>query len=471
MFSCLDKAKNQETGQGQGARSIPCEQTGEQAAEHISASTYAPTVSPNRASTCSAVRRKTFIAGIVVSLSLAILAACVSSFRLVESTAGYTSLLYTGLLGTPTEEKTTSMSAIAGGAKPHSDAVEARTSVAAIGRLEPLSRVSRVSVPAFLKDERILKLVVSEGDWLEAGQVICIMDAEPRLFKELQQAQEAVTLAKTQLNKVLAGAKLGEIGAAKASFDSLRRERSNRIKNQEAVIAKASAELAFSRHEFERYKQLVAEGAVSHSQYDAKLTTMKTNQAVLAEALSEKQRIQETLDSRIEEAEANLNRVSEVRPVDVAVAKAELKQAEARRDRVALDLSLCKVVSPRSGRVLKINARPGETIGSNGIIDLGNTQQMVAVAEVYQSDLPRLRVGQPAIIEGDGMTGPARGKVLNIGWEVARQSVFSQEPSSGSDARVVEVKIEVAPKDNFRVEKLTNMQVECRFIDHDSSKR
>jgi len=466
MFSCLDRTKKQEQSQSQGAQSI----TGAQTDEPNSASNFSPTSSPKSL----APKRKKLIAGIVVSL--AILAVCVFLFRPVENTFGIDSLLNTSLSGTPDEEKTTSRSVATGGSKPHPDGGAALASVAAIGRLEPLSRVSRVSVPAFLKDERILKLVVSEGDWLKAGQVICIMDAEPRMSKELQQAQEAVTLAKTQLDKVLAGAKLGEILAAKANLDSLRRERNSRIKNQEAVIAKANADLAFSSHEFERYKQLVADGAVSHSQYDAKLTTMKTNRAVLAEALSEKQRIEETLSSRIEEAEANLHRVSEVRPVDVAVAEAELKQAEARRDRVALDLSLCKVVSPRRGRVLKINARPGETIGSNGIIDLGNTQQMVAVAEVYQSDLPRLKVGQPAIIEGDGLTGPARGKVLNIGWEVSRQSVFSQEPSSGSDARVVEVKIAVDPKDNVRVEKLTNMQVECRFIgdnaqDHDSRKR
>lgn len=480
MFSCLDKTKDQN-------RNLTQSEGENHSAQLVS---------------CAKPNRKTLLACIVVSLAMAILSAGVFLYRPAGSAFGIASLLNTNLLGISADEKSVAKTAsavastaasVAGSttnstsaststatststSTPDSSAGMAPASVAAIGRLEPLSQVSRVSVPAFLKDERILKLLVNEGDWLKSGQVICVMDAEPRLSKELQQAQEAVTLAKTQLNKVLAGAKLGEIGAAKANLDSLRRERNNRIKNQEAIITKASADLAFSKNEFERYKQLVADGAVSHSQFDAKLTTMKTNQAALAEVLSEKQRIQETLSSRIEEAEANLNRVAEVRPVDVAVAEAELKQAEARRDRVALDLSLCKVVSPRSGRVLKINARPGETIGSKGIIDLGNTQQMVAVAEVYQSDLPRLKVGQPAIIEGDGMSGPARGKVLNIGWEVARQSVFSQEPSAGSDARVVEVKIAVAPKDNALVEKLTNMQVECRFIgdsaeNHDSSKR
>lgn len=468
MFSCLNKDKNNEIqrqGQNPGAQFITTARNSETNCE------------TNSARACSSAKRKTLILSIIVSFLLAILAACVFLFRPVEKIVGMASHFNSNnLSGIAADEKSTTTTAAAAASTSTSHSVLAPASVAAIGRLEPLSQVSRVSVPAFLKDERILKLLVREGDWLKAGQVICIMDAELRLSKELQQAQDAVALARTQLNKVLAGAKPGEIGAAKANLDSLRRERDNRIKNQEAIITRASADRTFSKNEFERYKQLVADGAVSRSQFDAKLTAMKTTQAALAEVLSEKQRIQETLSARIAEAEANLNRVAEVRPVDVAIAEAELKQAEARRDRVALDLSLCKIVSPRSGRVLKINARTGETIGTKGVIDLGNTEEMVAVAEVYQSDLPWVKVGQPAVIEGDGMSGPVRGKVLNIGWEVARQSVFSQEPSAGSDARVVEVKIAVEPMDNAMVEKLTNMQVECRFIgdnaeNHDSSKR
>jgi HlyD family secretion protein len=397
--------------------------------------------------------------GTGILITLAVLGASLFLFK-----TGITSPLKREILGSIVNENSTVRSLLESDSKPTSDIVTKPAGIAAIGRLEPLSQVSRVSVPSFLKDERILKILVKEGDWLKTGQVICVMDAEPRLYKELQQAQEAVMLARAQLKKVLAGAKTGEIGAASANLASLKLERINRIKTQEAIITKASADLAFSKVELERYKQLVADGAISHSQYDAKLTTMKTSQATLAEAVSEKQRIYETLSARIEEAEANLRRVEEVRPVDVDVAEAELKQAEAKRQRIAFDLSLCKIISPKSGRVLKINARPGETIGAKGIIDLGDTQQMVAVAEVYQSDLPRLKVGQPAIIEGEGMIAPVKGQVLSIGWEVAKQSVFSQEPSATSDARIVEVKVAVDRRDNALVEKLTNLQVECRFI-------
>ena len=111
-----------------------------------------------------------------------------------------------------------------------------------------------------------------------------------------------------------------------------------------------------------------------------------------------------------------------------------------------------------------MNARAGETVADAGVVELGGTGRMMAVAEVYQSDVPRLHVGQRVLIEGDGMIRKARGRVIAIGWEVSKQSIYSQEPSAASDARVVEVKVLIDRDDNSLVEKFSNMQVECCFV-------
>jgi len=75
----------------------------------------------------------------------------------------------------------------------------------------------------------------------------------------------------------------------------------------------------------------------------------------------------------------------------VQAAQAEVGRAKAAVEKAKADLDLAYVRSPRDGRVLKIHARPGEVVSKQeeGILKLGQTDQMYAVAEVYETK-PRL---------------------------------------------------------------------------------
>ena len=85
---------------------------------------------------------------------------------------------------------------------------------------------------------------------------------------------------------------------------------------------------------------------------------------------------------------------------------------------------------------------------------------MIAVAEVYQTDMGKVRLEQQAVITSPVFTGNVRGKVSQIGWQVSRQNVFSNQPGENLDRRVVEVKVRLHPEDVKRVEGLTNLQVQ-----------
>jgi HlyD family secretion protein len=85
---------------------------------------------------------------------------------------------------------------------------------------------------------------------------------------------------------------------------------------------------------------------------------------------------------------------------------------------------------------------------------------MVAVAEVYQSDVARVRVGQPVAIRGQAIKGSLRGTVSQIGLQILQQNVFSNRPGENLDRRVVEVRILLDPASTAQVQSLTNLQVE-----------
>jgi HlyD family secretion protein len=116
--------------------------------------------------------------------------------------------------------------------------------------------------------------------------------------------------------------------------------------------------------------------------------------------------------------------------------------------------------------VLRLITRQGEAIpaapsGSDeGILELGNTRQMMVVAEVYESDVARVKVGQPVTItsRNGAFTETLTGQVEEIGWQIFKNNVLDDDPAANADARVVEVKIRLDNSD--RVENLTNLQVD-----------
>ncbi|MBD2185021.1 efflux RND transporter periplasmic adaptor subunit [Planktothrix sp. FACHB-1355] len=196
---------------------------------------------------------------------------------------------------------------------------------------------------------------------------------------------------------------------------------------------------------------------------EAKATLIKTEQTLVEqinEAQSTRSQTINTLLEQIEQAKATLNQIAEVRPTDVQAAQAEIDKEMATVRKAQTDLDLASVRSPLVGQVLKINARPGERIGDNGIIELGQTDQMYVVAEVYETEIDRVRLGQPASVSSSAFTGKLKGTVDQLGLKIGKKNILNDDPAADQDARVVEVKIRLDESDSKRVAGLTNLQVE-----------
>ena len=332
--------------------------------------------------------------------------------------------------------------------------------IMALGRLEPQQEVITVSVPATLTNDRIAQLLVQRGDRVQAGQVIAILDSRDRLQRTLAEAEEQVRVAQSRLAQVRAGARAGEIVAQEATIARLQAELDGEIATREAEITRRQAEVNNARAEYNRYRSLYQSGAISASDFDQRRLALETAQAQLNEAQSNQSTRANSLSAQLQEARANLDRIAEVRPVDVQVAQTEVEQAIAALERTKAELAQAKIRAPISGQILEIYARPGEVVGTNGIVDLGQTDQMQVVAEVYQSDIERVQVGRSAIVTGDSFTGELQGTVHEIGLQVDRQETFSNEPGENLDQRVIKVRIRLTPEDSQRVARLTNLQVQ-----------
>ena len=367
--------------------------------------------------------------------------------------------------------------------------------VSALGRIEPQGEVIRIAPTPDLGGSKIAQLLVKQGDRVRAGQIIALLDNQKRAAAAVELARQDVKVAEADLAIVKAGAKQGDIDAQTASIRRTQAELKGEIaannaevarlqaqlqreqEQNQAEIERATAELRNADSEFQRYEKLATDGVISDSQLDSRRLTLETAQKRLAAAKANKNKTIDTLtesikqaqavakqnintlQQQINEAEATLNSVAEVRDVDVIKAQAEVDRALAALKQAQEDLELTKVKAPTDGQIIQINAYPGEVVPQNeGIVEFAQTEQMLVVAEVYESDISKVKLGQPATItsEAGSFEGKIKGTVSQIGLKIGNQEVLDTDPAADVDSRVVEVKIKLDPADSERVAHLTN---------------
>jgi HlyD family secretion protein len=371
------------------------------------------------------------------------------------------------------------------------------TTVTALGRLEPKGEVITLSGPSSSEGNRVEQLLVREGSEVKEGQLIAVLDNRERLSAALAEAQEEVRVAQANLALVKAGAKQGEIDAQEATIARIEVEKDTEIEAQEATIARLQAEkdteieaqkatiaqlqaqVNNAQAEYQRYEALYAQGAIATSLRDSKFLTLATAQQQIAEAKANLRRIEASKAQQLTEARANLkrieasraqqikeeratlDRIAEVRSVDIAVAQAQVNRAVAAVKRAEANLRQAFVRAPQDGRVFEIYTRPGEQVSSEGIAQIGQTSNMYAVAEVYQSDISKIRVGQKVRVVSDSLPEQLQGTVDRIDWLVKRQNVINSDPSSNIDARVVEVHVQLDNSSSEKAARFTNLQVKA----------
>ncbi len=330
---------------------------------------------------------------------------------------------------------------------------------------------------------------------VKAGAKQGAIEAQSATIERLKAELEGQVVAQEASIARLQAQMTGEQQAQEATIERLQAQLNGERQAQKATIERFKAQLNNAETDCRRFEMLYAEGAVSASQRDdqclAEETVRKqlheaeanliriitTQHAQINEAQANLNRIVRTLSEQIQEAQANLNRtiltlqkqqaeamatraeIAEVRPVDVAVAAAELATAQAAVQQAQANLDLAYVRSPRSGQVLKIQTWPGEIVSNNGIVEIGQTAQMYVTAEVYETDIHHVHPGQTVKILSDGVVGDLTGIVDEIGLQIGTKDVLGTDPVADADARVVEVKIRLTPQDSQRVGGLTNLQV------------
>jgi HlyD family secretion protein len=301
--------------------------------------------------------------------------------------------------------------------------------VAGLGKLLPEGEVVTVAPPFGAGDARLASLKVNEGDRVEKGAVLAVLDNEQQFLAAAESARATIASREASLAQVKA--------AITASRDEAR-----------AALSRAEASAQNAAREFERSDELRRRGFAADQTYEQRRTARD-------EAQREVERLKATLSRYSGEIDAQPDVVVAARSVDAA--KADLARAMA-------DMDKAYVRAPLASTVLTINARPGEKPSSQGIMNLGDIEHMKVDVEVYQSLIGRVAVGDPVEVIAEALSRPLKGHVTRIGLEVGRQTLMDANPAANTDARVIKVNVALDAESARLASRFTNLQVTARIM-------
>ena len=168
-----------------------------------------------------------------------------------------------------------------------------------------------------------------------------------------------------------------------------------------------------------------------------KLASMKSNSDIIAPDVMEEQK------TAVRLARNSLDQARVTRVVIEARLQQNVKAMEHALAEANAQLEALRILAPSDGKVLIVRQFPGSLLGGKELVKIADTSQMSVSAEVYESDIRHIEVGQGVTITSVALPNPIKGAVTKKGHMIFRQSVDSLDPRALTNSRVVEAIIEL----------------------------
>jgi HlyD family secretion protein len=286
---------------------------------------------------------------------------------------------------------------------------------------------------------RLAKLFVEQGDKVQQGQKLALMDnaeVQARYF----QAKANLSKAQASLAEVQAGSRLEEINQAQARLDAARAGNPEEIEQFRAQVEAAKSRLTLAKVRADRYRNLGAEGAVSQDRLDEALTEERNAIANLNEAQRrlEQQRNSkppeiDQLEAAVAEARSNLQQLQKGRrPEEINQFKAAVEAARAELLSAEVQLQDTVITAPFSGIVTQKYATAGAFVApttsasstasatSSSIIAIAKGLEILAT--VPEVDVGRIKAGQSVEIVAEAFPDKVfKGRVQRVAPEAVKE--------------------------------------------------
>lgn len=275
-----------------------------------------------------------------------------------------------------------------------------------IGAWDPVAIASEVS------GLLIKTIAVEEGTTVKKGQVLATLNSS---VLQAQLAEEKARLAASEasFSKAKQPWRLEELQVTEAA---LHQSNAN-VFQERANLAQARANLKNAQSNAVRYRGLLAQGAVSTQEVEARDTTAKVAEE---QVRSGEQRVK-AAEFAAKQSRERLSMVeSGGRTEDIAIARAEVLQRSASIARLEAQIAQTIIRAPDNGLISRREGHIGDTsTAGKPLFYMVRGSRLELKANVPEKDLFRLKPGQPVAIrcEATGLTR-FQGRVREIRPEV-----------------------------------------------------
>jgi HlyD family secretion protein len=301
---------------------------------------------------------------------------------------------------------------------------------------------------------RIRQITVREGDRVEAGQVLAVLDDEQVRARE-QQAAAAVRQAEARarlsghqiavLDELLLQSQLG-MDQSKVDAQGRVSEAEGKLAAAEAQLAQAEAAHAQAQWDREAMARLFQKGLIAEQEAERARHNEEAQAAVVGAARRQVEAARGSLMAakaslmnpaiRASQGAAVQGQILQAR-ADIAAAEADAERARAALEEARANRQDLQVIAPFAGTVATRTAEPGEVVmAGTSIVTLVNLSEVYLRAFVPGGQIGRVRVGQPARVYLDSdPRKPIDARVIRID----PQASFTPENTYFREDRVKQV--------------------------------
>ncbi len=195
------------------------------------------------------------------------------------------------------------------------------------------------------------------------------------------------------------------------------------IRQAEAALSNAQAQMVKTRNDYKRISELVSSGAVSKSAYDS---------AKASDAQTAAQTLQ--TEAALEIAKQNLQSII----IKHASLEAEVENAKAALELARIDLDNTHIIAPGDGQLGQVSVRLGAYVTAGTQLTGLVPDHVWVIANMKETQMAKIHIGQPAVFTVDALDhAEMHGHVERI--SPASGSEFSVIPPDNATGNFVKI--------------------------------
>lgn len=330
-------------------------------------------------------------------------------------------------------------------------------SIVAQGRLQPTQGILKLSA---IPGDRIERVLVQPGADVAQGEVLVELESAKVKKLELELAElklsQAVLLYEASLREGQLAVDTAEMKLRSAEQMQSQAKANLELVGKQSQILRSLDEQLQSLEAIRNNPRL--RGAVGSLEIEAKRNQKINAQSEYERSLLGASQATESTQDLVAQAQSAVRAAKEA--FEDMIANPSYRPLEKQIELLRIQLDQATLLAPGPGSVLQVAVIAGERTATVPLIEMADLSQMSCVAEVHESDVGLVRIGQVADMKSASLSRSIRGKVSRIDRLVGIPQIRSPNPLARSDFRSVAVWIQIDADDVPIASQRVQLQVE-----------